>query len=156
MARQPRFFVPGEVLHVIQRGNNREPTFAAEGDYRFSLDCLVQASRLYGVLIHAYVLMTNRLHVLATPRQKDSLSKMLQSVGRRCLVPEGLNPRVLLGIVGPLGRLVGTSNPRVGGSIPSRRTKKASSFEAAEKVVRNCTRSLGVARRSSVLISTMD
>ena len=51
MARQPRFFVPGEVLHVIQRGNNREPIFAGEADYRFFLDCLVQASRLHGVLI---------------------------------------------------------------------------------------------------------
>ena len=70
--RQPRFFVSGEVLHVIQRGNNREAIFAAERDYRFFLDCLAQASRLYGVLIHAYVLMTNHVHVLATPRQKDS------------------------------------------------------------------------------------
>lgn len=35
MTRQPRFFVPGEVLHVIQRGNNRVPIFAAEEDYRF-------------------------------------------------------------------------------------------------------------------------
>ena len=83
MARQPRFFVPGEVLHVIQRGNNREPIFAGEADYRFFLDCLVQASRLHGVLIHAYVLMTNHLHLLATPRQKESLPKVLQSVGRR-------------------------------------------------------------------------
>jgi REP element-mobilizing transposase RayT len=49
MARQPRFFVPGEVLHVIQRGNNREPIFAREKDYRLYLNCLVQASRLHGV-----------------------------------------------------------------------------------------------------------
>ena len=83
MARQPRFFVPGEVLHVIQRGNNREPIFVGEEDYRFFLDCLVQASRLHGVCIHAYVLMTNHLHLLATPQQKQSLPKVLQSVGRR-------------------------------------------------------------------------
>jgi REP-associated tyrosine transposase len=83
MARQPRFFVPGEVLHVIQRGNNREPIFAAEEDYRFLLDCLVQASRVHGVFIHAYVLMTNHLHLLATPKWKESLPKALQSVGRR-------------------------------------------------------------------------
>ena len=83
MARQPRFFVPGEVLHVIQRGNNREPIFAGEEDYRFFLDCLVQASGLHGVLIHAYVLMTNHLHLLVTPQRKESLPKVLQSVGRR-------------------------------------------------------------------------
>jgi len=83
MARQPRFFVAGEVLHVIQRGNNRGPIFASEEDYRLFLDCLVQASRLHGVLIHAYVLMTNHVHLLATPLRKESLPKVLQSVGRR-------------------------------------------------------------------------
>lgn len=83
MARQPRFFVPGEAQHVIQRGNNRGPIFAAEEDYRFFLNCLSEASRLHGVLIHAYVLMTNHLHVLASPQQKESLPKTLQSVGRR-------------------------------------------------------------------------
>lgn len=83
MARQPRFFVPGEVLHVIQRGNNREPIFASEEDCRLFLDCLVQASRLHGVLIHAYVFMTNHVHLLATPLRKVSLPKVLQSVGRR-------------------------------------------------------------------------
>ena len=44
MARQPRFFVQGEVLHVIQCGNKREPIFAGVEDYRFFLDCLVQAA----------------------------------------------------------------------------------------------------------------
>jgi len=83
MARQPRFFVPGEVLHVIQRGNNRDSIFVREKDYRFFLKCLLQGSRRYGALIHAYVLMTNHFHLLATPRQKESLPKLLQSVGRR-------------------------------------------------------------------------
>lgn len=83
MARQPRFFVAGEVLHVIQRGNNREPIFAGDEDYRFFLDCLIRASGLHGVLIHAYVLMTNHVHLLATPQQKASLPKVVQSVGRR-------------------------------------------------------------------------
>lgn len=83
MARQPRFFVPGEVLHVIQRGNNRGPLFASEGDYRFFLDCLNRAICLHEVFVHAYVLMTNHIHLLATPRMKTSLPKALQSVGRR-------------------------------------------------------------------------
>ncbi len=83
MARQPRFFVEGEALHIIQRGNNRDPIFAVEEDYRFFLNCLIEASHLNGVLIHAYVLMTNHVHLLATPRQKESLPKALQSVGRR-------------------------------------------------------------------------
>lgn len=83
MARQPRFFVPGGVLHVIQRGNNREPIFAGDHDYRYFLYCLGRAIRQHGVSVHAYVLMTNHLHLLATPRNVASLPKALQSVGRR-------------------------------------------------------------------------
>jgi putative transposase len=83
MARQPRFFVSGEVLHVIQRGNNHGPIFLREQDYRFFLGCLLRGSRLHGVFIHAYVLMTNHFHLLATPREKTSMPKLLQSVGRR-------------------------------------------------------------------------
>ena len=83
MARQPRFFVPGEVLHVIQRGNNREAVFARDADFRAFLDYLAHAIRRHGVLVHAYVLMTNHVHLLATPLYKPSLPKALQSVGRR-------------------------------------------------------------------------
>lgn len=83
MARQPRFFVEGEALHAIQRGNNREPIFAVEEDYRFFLDCMLRASQLHGLRIHAYVLMTNHMHMLATPDFRESLPKTLQSVGRR-------------------------------------------------------------------------
>lgn len=83
MARQPRFFVPGETQHVIQRGNNRAPIFAGEQDYHFFLDCLRKACVVHGVLAHAYVLMTNHLHLLATPMHELSLPRTLQSVGRR-------------------------------------------------------------------------
>jgi putative transposase len=83
MARQPRFFVPGEVLHVIQRGNNHVPIFAAAEDYRFFLECFRQSAQLHGLVIHAYVLMTNHVHFLATATRKDSLPKVMQSVGRR-------------------------------------------------------------------------
>ena len=83
MARQPRFFVPGGVLHVIQRGNNRELIFVTEQDYRFFVDCLGKAIRQHEVCIHAYVLMTNHLHLLATPQSVASIPKTLQSVGRR-------------------------------------------------------------------------
>ena len=40
MARQPRFVLPGHPQHVIQRGNNRQPTFFADEDYRFYLNRL--------------------------------------------------------------------------------------------------------------------
>src|ERR1700691_738888 len=83
MARLPRFFAPGEVQHVIQRGNNREPTFASDEDYAFYLDCLLRASEAHELTIHAYVLMTNHVHLLVSPAHAQSLPKTLQSVGRR-------------------------------------------------------------------------
>jgi putative transposase len=83
MARQPRFFAPGEAQHAIQRGNNREPTFAAEEDYRFYLDCLRKAAKAHGLAVHAYALMTNHVHLLVTPDHERSLPGVLQSVGRR-------------------------------------------------------------------------
>ena len=83
MARLPRYFVSHQPLHIIQRGNNREPIFAADDDYRFYLDCLHEAAKREGMLLHAYVLMTNHVHLLATPEQANSLSRTLQSVGRR-------------------------------------------------------------------------
>lgn len=83
MARLPRCFAEGEVQHVIQRGNNREPTFASEQDFAFYLDCLRRASQEHALIVHAYVLMTNHVHLLATPEYAESLPKTMQSVGRR-------------------------------------------------------------------------
>ena len=83
MARQPRFFVTGGALHVIQRGNNRVPIFAAEEGFRFFLTCLHEARERHGLAIHAYVLMTNHVHLVATPANAGSLPNTLQSVGRR-------------------------------------------------------------------------
>ncbi len=82
MARLPRIVIPGYPLHVIQRGNNRQAIFYAEEDYYRYLEVLRQASEANGCEIHAYVLMTNHIHLLVTPGQKESLSLMMQSVGR--------------------------------------------------------------------------
>jgi hypothetical protein len=59
MARLPRYVIPGQPQHIIQRGNNRQAIFAAEGDYQFFRDCLVEAAGRFGLAIHAYVWMTN-------------------------------------------------------------------------------------------------
>lgn len=83
MARLPRYNVPGVPQHVIQRGNNRQPIFAAEGDYPAYLDWLKEAADRHGLLVHAYVLMTNHVHLLVTPEQEESVGKALQSLGRR-------------------------------------------------------------------------
>jgi len=82
MARQPRFILPGQPQHVIQRGNNRQPIFATTRDYEFYLEKLLKASKEHECQIHAYVLMTNHVHLLVTPTKIDGLSKMMQMLGR--------------------------------------------------------------------------
>jgi putative transposase len=69
--------------HVIQRGNNRSVTFVADSDYRFFLDILRAACERHGCRVHAYVLMTNHVHLLMTPSTKFGISAVMQSVGRR-------------------------------------------------------------------------
>jgi putative transposase len=82
MARLPRFVIPGQPQHVIVRGNNREAIFYAEADYQFYLDKLKQACEKHKCDLHAYVLMTNHVHLLITPHREDGLSKALQMIGR--------------------------------------------------------------------------
>jgi len=83
MARPGRFFAPGQPQHVIQRGNNRAAVFFCEDDRRFYLDCLANACARYGCAVHAYVLMTNHVHLLVTPGDSEALPRTMQSVGRR-------------------------------------------------------------------------
>jgi len=82
MARHARFIVPGLPQHVIQRGNNRGVIFVDQDDYRFYLEKLQSACQDFRCKIHAYVLMTNHVHLLLTPEAKESLGKVMQSVGR--------------------------------------------------------------------------
>ena len=77
-----RFTIPGQPQHVIQRGNNREPIFAAEEDYQYYLERLGEAARKCHVDIHAYVLMINHVHLLVTPWQEKGIGAMMQSIGR--------------------------------------------------------------------------
>ena len=83
MARLPRYVIPGQPQHVIQRGNNRQAIFAADANYQFFRDAIVEASGRFGLAIHAYVWMTNHVHLLVTPMYADSIGKTLQSVGRK-------------------------------------------------------------------------
>jgi len=82
MARLPRLIVPDQPQHVIVRGNNRSEIFCAEEDYLFYLEKLQLACEKHGCNVHAYVLMTNHVHLLITPCTVQSLSKALQMLGR--------------------------------------------------------------------------
>jgi len=83
MPRRPRITIPGIPLHIIQRGNNRQACFFADEDYGLYLDWLQEYSRSTGCAIHAYVLMTNHVHLLLTPTQKESASNLLKRLGQR-------------------------------------------------------------------------
>ncbi len=83
MPRKPRFVVPGLPMHVVQRGNNRNPVFFDEQDYRAYLAWLKDGAERYGCAVHAYVLMTNHIHLLVTPEGDQSVSRLMQYVGRR-------------------------------------------------------------------------
>mgnify|MGYP002343975178 CR=1 FL=1 len=74
--------MPGCAQHIIQRGNNRNACFYSESDYKFYLHLLEVSSRKYEVSIHAFVLMTNHVHFLATPASEFGVSGMMQSIGR--------------------------------------------------------------------------
>ena len=82
MARLPRLSVPGYPHHIIQRGNNRQAIFASTADYMLLLALLKENAQKFGIAVHAYVLMTNHFHLLATPEQADGLPLMMQAVGR--------------------------------------------------------------------------
>ncbi len=83
MARLPRLTLPGYPHHIIQRGNNRQAIFESNGDRQFLLNLLAENALKFGVAVHAYVLMDNHFHLLATPQTADGLPQMMQAVGRR-------------------------------------------------------------------------
>jgi putative transposase len=83
MPRLPRYFAPGLPLHIIVRGNNRDPVFRSNqdaGTYRAYLREVAEAN---GLAVHAYVLMTNHVHVLATPATAASAPRTMQVVDGR-------------------------------------------------------------------------
>ena len=82
MARQPRFILPGYPQHVIQRGNNRHVIYVDDADYRFYKEKLLDACQRFSCRIHAYVLMTNHVHLLMTPDIEAGIGKVMQSLGR--------------------------------------------------------------------------
>lgn len=83
MARKPRFTLPGYPQHIIQRGLDRQACFYALDDYRLYLELLNEASEKYACHLHAYVLMTNHVHLLVTPQQPHGISFMMQRLGQR-------------------------------------------------------------------------
>lgn len=83
MPRQPRLDLANIPQHVIQRGNDRQPCFFTDVDRVRYLQDLREIALREGCNVHAYVLMTNHVHLLMTPAASGQVSRLMQSLGRR-------------------------------------------------------------------------
>ncbi len=79
MPRLARIVLPGVPHHITQRGNNRQDVFFVDDDRRVYLALLHQHAERFGLQVVGYCLMTNHVHLIATPSSEDSLAK---AVGR--------------------------------------------------------------------------
>ncbi len=82
MARLARLTIPGYPHHIIQRGNNRQAIFSSSADYQYLLRLIEENAIKFEIDVHAYVLMSNHFHLLATPQTDTGLPLMMQAVGR--------------------------------------------------------------------------
>lgn len=82
MPRQARFCPAGLPVHLIQRGNNRHAIFTCDDDLAAYARWLAEGAERFGVSVHGWVFMTNHVHLLATPSHDESLSQLMQFLGR--------------------------------------------------------------------------
>jgi len=82
MPRPRRFCPAGYPLHVVQRGNNRQVCFTCDEDLAAYAHSLSEGAEKYGVSIHAWVFMTNHVHLLMTPSTDQGISHLMQHMGR--------------------------------------------------------------------------
>ncbi|PAJ73586.1 transposase [Pseudoalteromonas sp. NBT06-2] len=83
MPRKVRFYTAGIPSHIVQRGNNKQVCFFCDDDYGFYMKVLNEALIANNVKLHAFVLMTNHVHLLMTPSDHEGISKVMQNVGRK-------------------------------------------------------------------------
>ena len=82
MPRRLRLCPPGVPQHVVQRGNNRQPCFASDADLKAYAHWLHEGSLKCFVKIHAWVFMSNHVHLMLTPLEEMSVSRLMQYIGR--------------------------------------------------------------------------
>ena len=83
MPRRARMYLPEHPYHIVQRGNNREACFIEPENYLCYLELWKEMTSRYSVSVHAYFLMTNHIHVLATPKEKTLISNAMKVIGSR-------------------------------------------------------------------------
>jgi putative transposase len=87
MPRQPRFCPSGFPFHIIQRGVNRAVCFTSDDDMAAYASSLKDGSVRYGVAVHAWVFMSNHVHLLVTPSCDQGVSKLMRHIGRHYVQP---------------------------------------------------------------------
>jgi putative transposase len=83
MPRTARRKAAGLPIHVLQRGNNRADCFFDEADRTLYLGLLTELAPLFGCSIHAFVFMSNHVHMLMTPESGDGPSCLMKHLGQR-------------------------------------------------------------------------
>ena len=83
MPRVARTVITDVPHHIVQRGNNRQDIFFVDEDRQAYLDVLKEQSDKYGLEVTGYCLMSNHIHLVATPKNEDSLAK---AVGRAAFI----------------------------------------------------------------------
>lgn len=82
MARQARDARPGRTYHIVQRGHDGTEIFRDDHDRKSYLESFLQAAIGFGLHVHAYCLLKQEGHWLATPQRADSMADVVQQVGR--------------------------------------------------------------------------
>ena len=82
MARKPRIHYPGAIYHVMLRGNDKQPIFYKDEEYRFFENILAEGLKQYSLVLHAYCWMKNHVHMALQVKEKP-LSKLMQNVSQR-------------------------------------------------------------------------
>ena len=68
--------IPNSPHHITQRGDNRRDVFFSDRDRELYLTLLKEYSQQYKLDILGYCLMTNHVHIVATPTRGQSLAKV--------------------------------------------------------------------------------
>jgi len=78
-----RIVLPHYPHHIVQRGHNRQVTFAARVDFERYLATLREFKAAYGVHVHAFCLMTNHVHLLLAPQEPAGIGKLMKRLAAR-------------------------------------------------------------------------
>jgi len=78
-----RIVIPGCPHHITQRGNRRQNVFFYDKDRQYYLDLLHRYAQESGLSFWAYCLMDNHVHLIAVPKEEESLARGIGEAHRK-------------------------------------------------------------------------